>query len=252
MAIIVIKMGGVASDNLTPAFFEQVAQWQALGKKIVIVHGGGHYISEMLQKMSLPIHIKDGLRVTDAQTLEVTRMVLLGQVQPMITTSFQQAGFQAIGLNAGCDQLIQGELIDPSTFGYVGEATAVNQQLLHLLIAGNHIPILAPLGITAEGQWLNINADEVACKVASSLCAERLILLTDVPGIKKESQWLQQVSLADMKRLINEKVITGGMLPKLASAKKALMSGVATVSITNRLEKEGTQIRRMKETVSLS
>lgn len=108
MEIIVIKMGGVASDNLTP-FFEQVAQWQALGKKIVIVHGGGHYISEMLQKLSLPIQIKEGLRVTDAQTLEITRMVLLGQVQPMITTYFQQAGFQAIGLNAGCDQLIKGK-----------------------------------------------------------------------------------------------------------------------------------------------
>lgn len=251
MEIIVIKMGGVASDNLTPVFFEQVAQWQALGKKIVIVHGGGHYISEMLQKLSLPIQIKEGLRVTDAQTLEITRMVLLGQVQPMITTYFQQAGFQAIGLNAGCDQLIQGEMINHATLGYVGKAKTINQQLLQLLIKVNHIPILAPLGITAEGQWLNINADEVACKVASSLRAERLILLTDVPGIKKDSQWLQQVSLTDIKTLINEKVITGGMLPKLASAKKALMSGVATVSITDRLEKNGTQIRRMKETAFL-
>jgi len=142
-------------------------------------------------------------------------------------------------------------MINHATLGYVGKAKTINQQLLQLLIKGNHIPILAPLGITAEGQWLNINADEVACKVASSLRAERLILLTDVPGIKKGSQWLQEVSLTDIKTLINEKVITGGMLPKLVSAKKALMSGVATVSITDRLEKNGTQIRRMKETAFL-
>ncbi|WP_291293553.1 acetylglutamate kinase [Enterococcus sp.] len=251
MEIIVIKMGGVASDNLTPAFFEQITQWQAMGKKIVIVHGGGHYISEMLQKLALPVQIKEGLRVTDAQTLEITRMVLLGQVQPMITTHFQQAGFQAVGLNAGCDQLIQGAIIDHSLFGYVGEATAINHQLLQLLLEGNHIPILAPLGITAEGQWLNINADEVACQVANSLGAEGLVLLTDVPGIKKESQWLQQVSLTDIKGLIQNEVVTGGMLPKLASARKALQNGVKVVRITNRLEKKGTLIQANHEKILL-
>ena len=112
METIVVKIGGVASDNLTPSFFETIADWQAAGKKVVIVHGGGHYISEMMEKMALTVTIKDGLRVTDPQTLEVTRMVLLGQVQPLITTAFQQAGFHAVGLNAGCDQLIQGEVIN--------------------------------------------------------------------------------------------------------------------------------------------
>ncbi len=93
METIVIKYGRFALDNLTPSFFETIADWQAAGKKVIIVHGGGHYISEMMEKMALTVTIKDGLRVTDPQTLEVTRMALLGQVQPLITTTFQQAGF---------------------------------------------------------------------------------------------------------------------------------------------------------------
>jgi acetylglutamate kinase len=244
MGIIVIKMGGVASDNLTPAFFKQIAQWQAQGKKIVIVHGGGHYISKMLQKLALPVQIKDGLRVTDTATLEITRMVLLGQVQPLITTRFQQAGFQVVGLNAGCDQLIQGEIMNQQALGYVGQATTVNQPLIQLLLARDHIPIIAPLGITDQGQWVNINADEVASCVASSLGAEKLILLTDVPGIREDYQWLEQVTLAKVDTLIKDEIITGGMIPKLASAKKALLKGVQIVNITNHLGNPGTKIQK--------
>ncbi len=242
METIVIKIGGVASDNLTPTFFQQVSDWQAAGKKIVIVHGGGHYISEMMEKMALPVTIKDGLRVTDPQTLEVTRMVLLGQVQPMITTRFQKAGMQAVGLNAGCDQLITGAVIDEAQLGFVGHVAQINTAFLQLLTQKQHIPIIAPLGITASGQWLNINADEVACQVAASLQAEKLFLLTDVPGIKKEDKWLGKISLSEMQTLIADNVVTGGMLPKVLSAQKALLAGVSSVSITNQINYGGTQI----------
>ncbi|MBR8699208.1 acetylglutamate kinase [Enterococcus casseliflavus] len=198
METIVVKIGGVASDNLTPSFFETIADWQAAGKK------SGH------RPWRWSLHLRnDGENGVDShdqrrpagdrpQTLEVTRMVLLGQVQPLITTAFQQAGFHAVGLNAGCDQLIQGEVIDEEKLGQVGKVQQINAAFLQLLTEKKHVPILAPLGITPEGQWLNINADEVACQVAASLQAEKLYLLTDVPGIKQECKWLSAVSFEEI------------------------------------------------------
>lgn len=236
-------MGGVASDNLNPAFFDKIAAWKHQGYQVIIVHGGGHYISTMMQTLGLEVEVKQGLRVTSAETLEITRMVLLGQVQPMITTCFQKAGFQAIGLNAGCDQLIQGKVINECQLGFVGEVTAINNQLLEMLLQKNHVPIIAPLGITESGQWLNINADEVACKIAASIQAEKLFLLTDVPGIKKESEWLKEIAVSDIPQLKSEKVVTGGMLPKLDSACKALLSGVKTVCISDTIHSCGTEIK---------
>lgn len=243
MKTIVVKMGGVASDNLNSAFFDKISSWQDQGYHVIIVHGGGHYISKMMNTLGLEVEVKQGLRVTSKETLEITRMVLLGQVQPMITTYFQKAGFQALGLNAGCDQLIQGQVINENALGFVGEVTQVNKQLLDMLLQKNHVPVIAPLGITSSGQWLNINADEVACKVAASIQAEKLFLLTDVPGIKKESEWLKEISIDDVPQLKSEQVVTGGMLPKLDSACKALRSGVKTVCISNTIHSCGTEIK---------
>lgn len=239
---IVVKMGGVAADNLTESFFSQIRFWRAQGKHVVIVHGGGHYISEMMKTLNIPVEKKDGLRVTNQQTLDITRMVLLGQVQPMITTTFQQAGIPSVGLNAGCDQLVSGAVIDQQKLGYVGKVTDINTELISVLMKKNHVPVIAPLGITEDGQWLNINADEVACKVATSLKAEQLFLLTDVPGIRKEKHWLKQVSVDELETLKQEKVITGGMLPKLESAKAALLDGVGMVHISDAVEHVGTQV----------
>ncbi|WP_207940114.1 acetylglutamate kinase [Enterococcus sp. DIV2402] len=243
MKTIVVKMGGVASDNLNDAFFQKISSWQNQGYRVIIVHGGGHYISKMMDILGIKVEVKQGLRVTSEKTLEITRMVLLGQVQPMITTHFQQAGFPTLGMNAGCDQLIQGKIIDEEKLGFVGEVTAVNSELLNTLIEKHHIPIIAPLGITESGQWLNINADEVACKVAASIKAEKLYLLTDVPGIKKESEWLKEISVAEISQLKTEKVVTGGMLPKLDSAHKALLAGVKSVFISNTIDSFGTEIK---------
>lgn len=239
---IVVKMGGVAADNLTESFFQQIRRWQAQDKRVVIVHGGGHYISEMMDTLNVPVEKKDGLRVTNQQTLDITKMVLLGQVQPMITTTFQKAGIPSVGLNAGCDQLICGEVIDKDKLGYVGKVKEINTDLIQILINKKHIPVIAPLGITEDGQWLNINADDVACKVATSLKAKELFLLTDVPGIKKEQQWLPEISLEELDELKEEKVVTGGMIPKLDSAKAALLSGVGTVHISDTVEHVGTKI----------
>lgn len=237
-------MGGVASDNLTPDFFTQIDHWQKNGKGVVIVHGGGHYISKMMERLDVPIMIKNGLRMTTEETLKITQMVLIGQVQPMITHQFQQEGFSVVGLNASCDDLIKGTFLDQEQLGAVGEVTHVADDLLWYLIEKQHIPIIAPLGLTEEGEWLNINADHVACKIAETLQAEKLYLLTDVPGVKKETYWLKEIYLDEVAQLKDEKVIQGGMIPKLESAVAAISGGVKAVHITNQLACEGTVIKQ--------
>ncbi|MGG5343760.1 acetylglutamate kinase [Enterococcus sp. AZ192] len=241
--VIVIKMGGVASDNLTKSFFSQVEQWQKDGNKIVIVHGGGHYISEMMQRLGVPVNIQNGLRVTTEETLKITQMVLIGQVQPMITTHFQQEGFSVVGLNASCGQIITGSYLNQKILGAVGEVEQVDTELLEHLLERNHIPIIAPLGLTKTGDWLNINADQVACKVAEELQAEKLYLLTDVPGVKKENQWLEELTIKEINDLKKTNVIKGGMLPKIESAVTAIRGGVKEVHITNQLHVSGTKIQ---------
>lgn len=241
--VIVIKMGGVASDNLTKAFFEQIDQWQKQGRKVVIVHGGGHYISEMMQRLNVPVKIQDGLRITTEETLKITQMVLIGQVQPMITTHFQQEGFSVVGLNASCSQIITGNYLDKQALGAVGEVQQVDTELLEHLLRTKHIPIIAPLGLTKTGEWLNINADHVACKVAEELQAEKLYLLTDVPGVKKEEHWLKELSTSEIPQLKQKKIVKGGMLPKLESAVSAIKGGVKEVHITNQIQHAGTIIK---------
>ncbi|MBO0450671.1 MULTISPECIES: acetylglutamate kinase [Enterococcus] len=244
MGKIVVKIGGVASDNLTKKFFEQIESWQAYGHEIIIVHGGGYYITEMMEQLNIPVTIKEGLRVTTEQALKITQMVLIGQVQPAITTLFQQQGFATIGLNASSDNMIQGEFIDQEKLGYVGEITEINPAAIESVLHKNYIPIIAPLGMTSSGQWLNVNADDTACKIAEELGAEALYLLTDVPGVKQAGEWLETISIAEVAQLKAEKVITGGMLPKLDSAINALENGVSEVHITNCIEKTGTVITK--------
>lgn len=244
MGKIVVKIGGVASDNLTKNFFEQIEAWQSEGHEVIMVHGGGYYITEMMDRLNIPVTIKDGLRVTTEQALKITQMVLIGQVQPTITTLFQQQGFATIGLNASSDNMIQGTFIDQEKLGYVGKITEVNPTAIESVLHKKYIPIIAPLGMTSCGQWLNVNADDTACKIAEAVEAEALYLLTDVPGVKQDGEWLENISCSEVEHLKSEKVITGGMIPKLDSAISALENGVAEVHITNCIEKAGTIITK--------
>lgn len=244
MGKIVVKIGGVASDNLTQSFFQQIEEWQTAGHEIIVVHGGGYYITEMMERLNIPVTIREGLRVTTEQALKITQMVLIGQVQPTITTLFQQQGFATIGLNASSDNMIQGKFIDQEKLGYVGEITEVNPAAIEGVLYRNYIPIIAPLGMTSSGQWLNVNADDTACKIAEEVGAEALYLLTDVPGVKQAGEWLEKLSIAEVEELKNEEVITGGMIPKINSAINALENGVSEVHITNCIEKAGTVITK--------
>lgn len=244
METIVVKIGGVASDNLTKDFFKQVKKWKDAGKQVVVVHGGGYYITEMMNRLNIPVTIKNGLRVTTKQALKVTQMVLIGQVQPAITSVFQQYGFSAIGLHASCNDLIQGAFIDQENLGYVGEVTKINSQVIEDVLASNYIPIITPLGMTIEGDWLNINADAAASKIAEALNADELYLLTDVPGVKKDDQWLSKVNTKEIKSMKEEEIIIGGMIPKIESAMAAIFGGVGKVHITNGIQRAGTVITK--------
>lgn len=245
--IIVIKIGGVASDNLTATFYQQLARWQKLGKKIVIVHGGGHYITSMMARLNVELTIKNGVRVTTAATLEIVKMILLGQVQPSLTTALSSQGFLTTGLAATDQQLLIGVPKNTRELGLVGEVTDVNVSLLHNLLTQEVIPVIAPLAISETGQWLNVNADQTACAIASALNAQKLYLLTDVRGISYQNQLLSHPSLTFIKQMKREGALFGGMLPKVESAVTALKNGVKEIHITNQLAPGGTILSQAQE-----
>lgn len=237
--LVVVKIGGVASDNLTPEFYKQLHNWQKLGKKIVLVHGGGHYISSMMERLDMSLTIQNGVRVTTADTLEIVKIVLLGQVQPTITESLMAQGLTAIGLNAADDHLLIGQQSSPE-LGFVGDVCGVNRELIEEIAATGVIPVIAPMALTQDGQWLNVNADVTACAIASALGAEKLYLLTDVSHVQYHNQSLTYLSHKLIKQMTADGAISGGMLPKITSALAALKNGVKTVHITDRLQAKGT------------
>ncbi|MCI1633909.1 MAG: acetylglutamate kinase [Liquorilactobacillus nagelii] len=238
--LIVIKIGGTSIEQLRPEFFEQLRLWHQAGRKILLIHGGGREISALTQKLQLPVKRENGIRITDQATLQLTRMVLLGQTQPKLLVQLLQHNLPAIGLNAADHQLLQGELLDFTKYGYVGRITAINQAFLKPLLQ-KQLVITAPLALLGN-QWLNINADSAAAAIASLLQADELFLLTDVPGVLKAGQVLPTLTVAAAKRLKAAKIITTGMQPKIAAAFQAARCGVNHVNITNQLSATGTQI----------
>lgn len=247
---IVVKLGGVASDNLHTTFFNQIRSWQIAGKQVVIVHGGGHYITTMLERLNVSSQFHQGMRVTTNETLDIVKMVLIGQVQPTITSLFQQAGLAAVGLNAMDDQLLTANALEEKELGYVGEVNSVNTAFLTQLLKNQQIPVIAPLGITDDRQWLNVNADQTACAIAQALQAEKLYLMTDVPGIKTANGLLEGINLTEVAALKATGEITGGMLPKVESAVSAVLGGVKQVHITDQINQSGTIIHQSEVMVS--
>ena len=240
--IIVIKIGGLSKDHLTQKFFDTVKYWQSKNKKIVIVHGGGAYITEMLSQLMIETKTCDGLRVTDEHVLDVTRMVLIGKILPEMTTMFNKYGCPSVGINASDQECLKGEAINFSKYGYVGQITDVNEEIFYHLFEQNIIPIISPLCLTDDQQWLNVNADTTACAIASALKAEKLYLMTDVPGIKSKDEWLETASVSEIVNLMNSGIITSGMIPKVTNAILALKKGVGMVSITQSIWESGTNI----------
>lgn len=247
----VVKYGGHAMSD--PAAAQQFAQdivlLKAVGIDPVVVHGGGPQIGSMLKKLGVQSEFVNGLRVTDAQTADVAEMVLSGAINKEIVAHIGQAGGKAVGISGKDGRLVQARKLDHRVYdaerdehlsvdlGFVGEPVAVDITLIeHLELAGM-IPVVAPIGIGADGETYNINADTMAGAIAAALGAKRLFLLTDVAGVlDKQGRLLTDLTPDDIARLQGDGTITGGMIPKLETCLSAVQGGVdAAVILDGRL-----------------
>jgi acetylglutamate kinase len=248
-ARVVIKYGGNAmeSEELQNSFARDVALMKAVGMKPIIVHGGGPQIGELLTRLGKDSRFVQGMRVTDQETMDVVQMVLGGLVNKQIVSLIQRNGGRAVGLTGKDGDLIRArkltlrarqedapeykvsEIID---IGLVGEVQGIDTHLLDMLLASDFIPVIAPVGVDEKGASYNINADLVAGKVAEVLRAEKLILLTNVAGLKdKQNCILTGLSAERVQELIADGTIYGGMLPKIHCALEAVQNGVNSAHI---------------------
>lgn len=239
---VVIKYGGNAmiNDELKNSVIEDITLLKYIGMNPVLVHGGGPDINKALQKFDVKSEFVNGLRVTDSQTIEVAQMVLVGKTNKEIVSLLNSKGAKAIGLCGidgkliECEQYktqIDGELRD---IGYVGSITKINSKVLDLISKDEYIPVVAPIGVGSNGESYNINADTVAGEIAAALKAEKLMLLTDVEGVKpsKDSDSIiPALTIDEVHELIDTKVIAGGMIPKVLGCVDALEKGVGRTHI---------------------
>ncbi|RII28492.1 MAG: acetylglutamate kinase [Geobacter sp.] len=244
---IVIKYGGhaMADEALKESFALDVVLLKSLGINPVVVHGGGPQINETLKRYGIVSEFVMGMRVTDAATMAVVEMVLTGQVNKDVVGYLNQHGGRAVGLSGKdgglllCKKLLQEVKRDDGSveqvdIGYVGDVIKVNQELIQTLEHGKFLPVIAPVGVGEQGESYNINADLVAGKVAGALKAEKLILLTDVSGVKNLSgELMTSISLDDVPALIDNGTITGGMIPKVNCCVDALREGVKKAHIVD-------------------
>jgi len=240
---IVIKYGGNAmtDDHLKQCFAQDVVLLKLVGMNPVVVHGGGPQINEMLDKLGKKGEFIQGMRVTDAETMDVVEMVLGGQVNKEIVNLINRHGGKAVGLTGQdgnfihAHKLLIEDMNDPTKkidIGQVGEITAIDPSIINFLDSGDFIPVVAPIGVGENGETYNINADVVAGKLAEILGAEKLILLTNTPGVlDKDGQLLTGLTPKQIDDLLADGTLSGGMLPKISSALDAARSGVKSVHI---------------------
>ena len=220
---LVVKLGG-STLEYQQEVLQDVIWLRALGAYPIVVHGGGPYITRWLTKLNIPTRFENGLRVTDAQVLEVVRMVLLGQVNQGLVLMASKMGGKAVGLSGTDGGLVRAHIAD-ERLGFVGEIDAVDPSPIEALLKKGYIPIVAPLGEGPDGDCLNINADLVAAHIAGAFNAEKLIFLSNVAGIcRADKSLISELSEAEAKRLIGEGVINGGMIPKVTACLDALAS----------------------------
>ena len=243
---IVVKLGGNAmvDEDLKQSFARDIVLMKLVGMNPIVVHGGGPQIGDLLERLSIPTEFVDGMRVTDAATMDVVQMVLGGLVNQEIVSLINANGGRAVGVTGKDGMLIEAtqlkirrespehkapEIID---IGHVGEVQTINRGIVDTLIAQDFIPVIAPIGVGPSGESFNINADIVAGKLAESLAAEKLMLLTDTPGVvDPDGSTLTGLSAKDIRELISDGIISGGMLPKITCAVEAVRSGVHSAHI---------------------
>lgn len=242
----VIKFGGHAmgSPALARDFARDVVLLKQVGINPVVVHGGGPQIKAMLDRLKIKSEFVEGLRVTDAATVEIVEMVLAGSINKQIVSAIQAAGGQAVGLSGKDGHLIEATKLTRSRrdedsaieqvldLGFVGQPARVHTHLLDVLINTDIVPVIAPTAASAEGETYNINADTAAGAIAAALNADKLLMLTDVEGVLDgDGQLLSAISPAQVHRLIETDVVSGGMIPKLETCLSALENGVGAAHI---------------------
>lgn len=231
--IIVLKCGGSMLSNLPDSFFSNIRSLRKNGFKPVIVHGGGPAIKQMLQRLQITSSFVDGLRVTTEPMMEVVEMVLAGKVNQEITRRFNEAGMTSIGLSGSDAQLLIAKAKDYDRYGYVGEVTDVNIELINQLLEHHIVPVIAPIAIGEENATYNVNADTAAGVIANRLHAKQLIFITDVPGIMKDHQLVESTTSEEIEQWIEQGIIYGGMIPKVQAAIDSLGRERQEVVISN-------------------
>ncbi len=244
--VVVIKYGGHAmvDEALKEGFAKDIIMMRYIGMIPIVVHGGGPQIGSVLKQMGIESKFHNGMRITDEATMDVVEMVLVGKVNKEIVSLMNRHGGRAVGLSGKDGQLLKAKKLAPEKvsfdrkvneiidLGRVGNVSEVNTGILELLEKDNFIPVIAPVGFSESGEALNINADLVAGALASALKAEKLMLLTDVEGVKDaQGQLISDLSSEQAQKLIDEKVISGGMIPKVNCCMKALEQGAKTAHI---------------------
>jgi acetylglutamate kinase len=243
---VVIKYGGHAmvAEELKEEFARDIVLMRYIGIQPVVVHGGGPQIGRMLERIGKKSEFQDGMRVTDAETMEIVEMVLAGKINKEIVTLVNRHGGQAIGLSGRDCQLIEAaklqlfryqaddrppEIID---IGQVGKVHRINAEILHKLTENELIPIIAPIGVGKHGEAYNINADLVAGAIASTLRAKKLLLMTDVAGVMNaDGEVVSSMTVAEAADMLQEEVLSGGMIPKVQCAIDAIQGGTEKAHI---------------------
>ncbi len=235
----VIKYGGHAMGDLSlsESFAKDVVLLKQVGINPVVVHGGGPQIDSMLERLNIESSFVDGLRVTDKATIEVVEMVLCGKINKQIVTTINSAGGTALGLSGKDGGLLEAKRLSilnteeshiknkKIDIGFVGEPQNVNIAVLKTFEESNIIPVIAPIGVGADGQTYNINADTAAGAIASAMCAAKLVILTDVPGIlNNKGNLINSLNVAEAQELLKSGAITGGMIPKIRTCLSAIQN----------------------------
>ncbi len=232
--MLVLKIGGQELDD--PTFVAKMGQAIAtVNEPLVLVHGGGKEISELQKRLGIQAQYIDGLRLTDADSLDIVQMVLVGRINKRLVTSLLLAGVDALGM-CGVDRAaVKAEkLYHPmGDLGHTGRVVQVRAEVFTLLLENKITPVLAPLCYGDNGSLFNVNADHVATAVAVAMPAETLVFVSNVPGVLRQGQLMPQLTIAEIEQFIADKVITAGMIPKVRSAIAAVEGGVAAVKITN-------------------
>ena len=230
---VVVKYGGNAMINpeLKKAVMSDIILLSLVGVKIVLIHGGGPEISGMLNKLNIESKFVNGLRYTDKETVEVVQMVLAGKTNKDLVSLIEVCGGKAVGLCGIDGAMIKAKKMDDGfDYGYVGEIVSVDPKPIKKVLEEDYIPVIATVGIDDEGQIYNINADTAAAEIAAALHAENIITLSDIPGllgdVNNPESLIPEISIDEIDALIENGIISGGMIPKIKSCEKAIRSGV--------------------------